>query len=70
MLGKIETLGFHLKQEAALETLTEEIVKSSDIEGEKLPRSLYSVTPSQISEDAEQIDTGCCSPARGWDAGY
>lgn len=37
LLGKIETLGFQLKQEASLETLTEEIVKSSDIEGEKLP---------------------------------
>lgn len=36
LLGKMENLGFELKQEASLNTLTKDIVKSSAIEGEKL----------------------------------
>lgn len=37
LLGKREGLGFRLKEEATLETLTQDVVKSSEIEGEKLP---------------------------------
>jgi Fic family protein len=37
MLGKMESLGFKLQEEASLKTLTEDVVKSSEIEGEKLP---------------------------------
>jgi Fic family protein len=37
LLGKMEALGFDLRKEAHLNTLTEDVVKSSDIEGEKLP---------------------------------
>ena len=36
LLGKMESLGFRLQNEAALNTLTLEIVKSSEIEGEIL----------------------------------
>ena len=36
LIGRMEALGFPLQQEATLEALTEETVKSSDIEGEKL----------------------------------
>lgn len=36
LLGKMEALGFELKAEANLETLTQEIIKSSEIEGEFL----------------------------------
>ncbi len=36
LLGQMELLGFSLKDEAALRTLTEDVVKSSEIEGEKL----------------------------------
>lgn len=36
LLGKMESLGFDLKQEASLSTLTNEVVKSSAIEGETL----------------------------------
>lgn len=36
LLGKMENLGFDLRNEAHLRTLTEDVVKSSDIEGEKL----------------------------------
>jgi Fic family protein len=38
LLGQMETLGFHLREEAVLRTLTEDVVKSSEIEGEKLDR--------------------------------
>jgi Fic family protein len=36
LLGKMEALGFDLRNEAHLHTLTEDVVKSSEIEGEKL----------------------------------
>lgn len=36
LLGKMETLGFKLQAEAVLQTLTEDVVKSSEIEGEKI----------------------------------
>lgn len=36
LLGKMEGLGFDLRAEAHLRTLTEDVVKSSEIEGEKL----------------------------------
>ena len=36
LIGRIEALGFDLRQEAVLLTFTEDVLKSSDIEGEKL----------------------------------
>lgn len=38
LIGRMEALGFHLQSEAIVETLTEEIITSSSIEGEKLDR--------------------------------
>ena len=35
-MGRMEALGFDLKQEASLRTLTADVVKSSAIEGEVL----------------------------------
>ena len=40
LIGRMESLGFALRSEAELETLTEEIIKSSEIEGEKLSKEL------------------------------
>jgi len=37
LLGQMEGLGFKLKAEASLQTLTDDVLKSSEIEGEKLP---------------------------------
>lgn len=37
LLGKLEGLGFRLREEATLENLTQDVTKSSEIEGEKLP---------------------------------
>jgi Fic family protein len=38
LIGRMEGLGFTLRAEAALRTLTEEVIKSSEIEGEVLNR--------------------------------
>lgn len=37
LLGSLESLGFKLREEASLQTLTMDVVKSSEIEGENLP---------------------------------
>ena len=37
----MEALGFDLRSEAYLRTLTKDVVKSSEIEGEKLDRVLW-----------------------------
>ncbi len=39
LIGRMEGLGFRLRDEAALQNLTEEVLKSSEIEGERLDRS-------------------------------
>src|SRR5208282_796183 len=36
LLGRMEALGFQLQEEATLQTLTQDVVKTSEIEGEKL----------------------------------
>ena len=36
LLGRMESLGFHLQAEASLQTLTLDVLKSSEIEGELL----------------------------------
>ena len=38
LIGRMEGLGFQLRVEAVLHTLTEDVLKSSEIEGEKLDR--------------------------------
>lgn len=40
LIGGMESIGFHLREETILETLTQDIVKSSAIEGEILDQSL------------------------------
>ena len=39
LIGKMEGLGFDLRAEAVLQNLTEDVIKSSEIEGEKLDRT-------------------------------
>lgn len=36
LIGQMDALGFDLRQEAVFETLTEDVLKTSDIEGERL----------------------------------
>jgi Fic family protein len=38
LIGRMESLGFDLRSEAVLTTLTEDVLKSSEIEGEKLDK--------------------------------
>jgi Fic family protein len=38
LIGRMEGLGFQLRAEAVLQSLTEEVLKSSEIEGERLDR--------------------------------
>src|SRR3982751_6847091 len=38
IIGRMQALGFPLREEAVLETLTEDVLKSSEIEGEILDR--------------------------------
>ncbi|MGY4334972.1 Fic family protein [Bradyrhizobium sp. LB7.2] len=59
LLGRMENLGFQLKAEASLQTLTEEVVKSSEIEGEILDRD-------QVRSSIAQrlgMDIGALTPA-------
>ncbi len=37
LLGKLESFGFKLREEATLANLTQDVIRSSEIEGEKLP---------------------------------
>ena len=36
LVGHMEALGFHLRQDAVLQTLTTDVLKTSEIEGERL----------------------------------
>ncbi len=66
LLGKMEGLGFELKREASLSTLTSDVVKSSAIEGENLnPKEVRSsiarrlgidtASPMPVNQDIEGI---------------
>lgn len=66
LLGKMEGLGFELKREASLSTLTSDVVKSSAIEGENLnPKEVRSsiarrlginiASPLPVNQDVEGI---------------
>jgi Fic family protein len=59
LIGRMEGLGFHLKAEASLQTLTEEVVKSSEIEGEVLDKGQVR---SSIARRLG-IDIGALTPA-------
>src|SRR5229473_894073 len=52
LLGQMERLGFQLKQEAELETLTLDVVKTSEIEGETLnPQQVRSSVARRLGMD-------------------
>ena len=40
LLGRMETLGFKLREEATLQVLTQDVVKTSEIEGERLDANM------------------------------
>jgi Fic family protein len=52
LLGQMEGLGFRLREEAVLRTLTEDVVKSSEIEGQELdPAAVRSSIARQLGMD-------------------
>lgn len=52
LIGRMEGLGFKLRAEAVLRTLTEDVLKSSDIEGEKLdPEEVRSSIARRLGMD-------------------
>ncbi len=52
LIGRMEGMGFELREEAVLETLTEDIVKSSEIEGELLnPEEVRSSVARRLGMD-------------------
>ncbi len=59
LIGRMESLGFNLRAEANLQTITEEVVKSSEIEGEVLDRDQVR---SSIARRLG-IDIGALTPA-------
>jgi Fic family protein len=53
LLGQMQALGFSLREEAVLQTLTEDVVKSSAIEGETLdPEAVRSSIARRLGMDA------------------
>src|ERR1700721_2127915 len=59
LIGHMEALGFNLRQEAVLQTLTEDVLKSSEIEGEELD-------PAQVRSSIARrlgMDIGALKPA-------
>lgn len=57
LIGHMEALGFPLQQEAVLQTLTEDVVKSSEIEGEKLDaHQVRSSIARRLGMDAPGIE--------------
>jgi len=59
ILGRMHSLGFRLKEEAALRTLTQDVIKSSEIEGEVLDAN---VVRSSIARRLG-MDIGALAPA-------
>jgi Fic family protein len=52
LIGHMEALGFNLQQEAVLQTLTADVLKSSEIEGEKLnPDQVHSSIARRLGMD-------------------
>lgn len=57
LIGRMEALGFQLQQEATLQALTEETVKTSEIEGENLdPAQVRSSIARRLGLDTGGVD--------------
>ena len=58
LLGRMETLGFEMRSEATLRTLTEDVVKTNEIEGEKLvPDQVRSSIATRLGLDVGRLPT-------------
>ena len=61
LMGRMESLGFDLRRDAELATLSDDVVKSSEIEGEFLDRELVR---SSIARRLG-MDVGCAEGGAG-----
>lgn len=53
LIGRLQALGFPLREEAVLKTLTEDVLKSSEIEGEILDKDQVRCSiPRRLGMDA------------------
>lgn len=58
LIGRMESMGFELREEAVLETLTEDIVKTSEIEGEILnPEEVRSSVARRLGMEISGLPT-------------
>jgi Fic family protein len=58
LIGRMEAMGFELREEAVLETLTQDIVKSSEIEGEFLnPQEVRSSVAQRLGMEYSGLPT-------------
>jgi len=68
LLGQMEALGFNLREEAVLRTLTEDVVKSSEIEGEKLdPKTVRSSIARRCAPPTFNCSRVRLSPTLRWE---
>lgn len=57
LIGAMESIGFHVREETVLQTLTQDVVKSSEIEGEILDQSLVrSSVARRLGMDVAALD--------------
>ncbi|HUA19744.1 MAG TPA: DUF4172 domain-containing protein [Bryobacteraceae bacterium] len=56
LIGQMKGLGFRLQQEAVLETLTKDVLKTSEIEGEKLDAEQVR---SSVAQKTLEADNRC-----------
>lgn len=70
LLGKMEGLGFELRDEAHLHTLNEDVVKTSEIEGETLERHQVRASIARLGraiEGAQDTLASVMDKARFWE---
>ena len=61
LLGRMQDLGFDLRREAQLSTLTEDVVRSSEIEGEHLDSGSVPFIDSTAARHGCRRPQGCAT---------
>ena len=64
LIGRMEALGFQLQAEAVLQTLTEDVLKSSEIEGELLDKEQVRSSIPRWPLENPPLVAGSKSPRR------
>src|SRR5260370_35813547 len=62
LIGRLQELGFPLREEAALQTLTEDVLKSSEIEGEILDKDqVRSAIARRLGLEEAELPSADCN---------